>query len=92
MGRLRRAAESGWIVTTARNKARDRLRLIFTGCHTALTPEAQVALSLRLVAGLLGSRSIRSTTSTSTGTTPSTPRAPTCSAERAFLRDRRETL
>ncbi|MGH9520647.1 MAG: RNA polymerase sigma factor [Terriglobales bacterium] len=30
----------------------DRLRLIFTCCHPALAPEAQVALSLRLVGGL----------------------------------------
>ncbi len=30
----------------------DRLRLIFTCCHPALTAEAQVALTLRLVAGL----------------------------------------
>jgi RNA polymerase sigma-70 factor (ECF subfamily) len=81
----------GWIVTTAKNKARDRLRressrpgreteatllrlptptgdadppeeadavpddrlrLIFTCCHPALSPEAQLALTLRLVAGL----------------------------------------
>ena len=81
----------GWIVTTARNKARDRLRresfrpsreteaarlrwpappgdahppeeveavpddrlrLIFTCCHPALNAEAQLALTLRLVAGL----------------------------------------
>jgi RNA polymerase sigma-70 factor (ECF subfamily) len=78
----------GWIVTTARNKALDRLRressrfsreaqatllraaaesqgpeevgpvrddrlrLIFTCCHPALGPEAQLALTLRLVAGL----------------------------------------
>jgi RNA polymerase sigma-70 factor (ECF subfamily) len=75
----------GWIVTTARNKALDRLRressrerrqaqaallhapeeprepgpvrddrlrLIFTCCHPALAPEAQVALTLRLIAGL----------------------------------------
>jgi RNA polymerase sigma-70 factor, ECF subfamily len=76
----------GWIVTTARNKALDRLRressrfgrevqaaamlltetqqpevgpvpddqlrLIFTCCHPALAPEAQLALTLRLVAGL----------------------------------------
>jgi RNA polymerase sigma-70 factor, ECF subfamily len=81
----------GWIVTTARNKARDRLRressrpsreteatrlrwpappgdthppeeaeavpddrlrLIFTCCHPALSAEAQLALTLRLVAGL----------------------------------------
>src|SRR5271157_5003804 len=75
----------GWIVTTARNKALDRLRressrearqtqasllderepdadrgavsddrlrLIFTCCHPALSTEAQVALTLRLLAGL----------------------------------------
>ena len=79
----------GWIVTTARNAAvdrlrressrarrhadaallyapdeqlraaiesaavsDDRLRLLFTCCHPAVSPEAQVALTLRLVAGL----------------------------------------
>ncbi len=30
----------------------ERLRLMFTCCHPALAPEAQVALTLRLVAGL----------------------------------------
>src|SRR6202012_2850635 len=30
----------------------DRLRLIFTCCHPALGPEAQLALTLRLIAGL----------------------------------------
>ena len=30
----------------------DRLRLVFTCCHPALAPEARVALTLRLVAGL----------------------------------------
>ncbi|HXV71328.1 MAG TPA: RNA polymerase sigma factor [Acidimicrobiia bacterium] len=30
----------------------DQLRLIFTCCHPALSPEAQVALTLRLIAGL----------------------------------------
>ncbi|HEX2274944.1 MAG TPA: RNA polymerase sigma factor [Acidimicrobiales bacterium] len=76
---------AGWIITTARNRAidrlrressrddrhgqavllhggyepeevgpvqDDRLRLIFTCCHPALAPNAQVALTLRLVAGL----------------------------------------
>lgn len=78
----------GWIVTTARNAAIDRLRreatrherhrqsvemfgpdesgeeegdmifaddqlrLVFTCCHPALAPSAQVALTLRLIAGL----------------------------------------
>ena len=76
----------GWIVTTARNRAidrlrregsrrdrhaqaallhqetasleetgpvtDDRLRLIFTCCHPAIAPEAQVALTLRLLGGL----------------------------------------
>ncbi len=76
---------TGWIITTARNRAIDRLRreasrdarqseaallhapseqedigvvrddqlrLIFTCCHPALAPAAQVGLTLRLVAGL----------------------------------------
>jgi RNA polymerase sigma-70 factor (ECF subfamily) len=30
----------------------DQLRLIFTCCHPALAPEAQIALTLRLIAGL----------------------------------------
>jgi RNA polymerase sigma-70 factor (ECF subfamily) len=79
------ANPGGWIVTTARNKALDRLRreasrhdrqaqaallhggadqreplqlpddrlrLIFTCCHPALNLEAQLALTLRLIAGL----------------------------------------
>ena len=76
---------TGWIITTARNRAIDRLRreatreakhtesamlysqeepeeigvvrddqlrLIFTCCHPALSPAAQVGLTLRLIAGL----------------------------------------
>lgn len=76
---------TGWIVTTARNRAidrlrrestrdarhaqaallysesdaeevgpvhDDRLRLIFTCCHPTLSPSAQVALTLKLIAGL----------------------------------------
>jgi RNA polymerase sigma-70 factor, ECF subfamily len=75
---------AGWIITTARNRAidrlrreasrddrhaqaallhagsdteeavvdDDRLRLIFTCCHPALAPNAQVALTLRLLGGL----------------------------------------
>ncbi len=76
---------AGWIITTARNKAIDRLRreaarddkqaqaallyaegerreegvvyderlrLVFTCCHPSLAPQAQVALTLRLLGGL----------------------------------------
>ena len=77
---------AGWIITTAKNRAidrlrressredrhteavrlrtaddepkelgpvqDDRLRLIFTCCHPSLAPAAQVALTLRLIAGL----------------------------------------
>jgi len=78
-------APAGWIITTARNRAidrlrreasrddrhaqaallharhepleegpvrDDRLRLIFTCCHPALAPSAQVPLTLRLLGGL----------------------------------------
>lgn len=37
---------------TASREPDDRLRLIFTCCHPALDPDAQVALTLRAVAGL----------------------------------------
>ena len=80
---------AGWIITTARNRAidrlrreasredrhaqaallhardepaeegavrDDRLRLIFTCCHPALAPAAQVALTLRLLGGLTTAR------------------------------------
>lgn len=75
---------AGWLITTARNRAidrlrrestrdarhaqaallhahdedeedtvpDDRLRLVFTCCHPALAPEAQVALTLKLLGGL----------------------------------------
>jgi RNA polymerase sigma-70 factor (ECF subfamily) len=79
------ASPTGWILTTARNRAidrlrresklpdryaqaaillapdeikevgavrDDRLRLIFTCCHPALSPTSQVALTLRMIAGL----------------------------------------
>ncbi len=77
------ANPGGWLMTTAANKAIDRLRreskrdakqiealmryaepepahaveddqlrLVFTCCHPALAPEARLALTLRLVAGL----------------------------------------
>ena len=38
--------------TAAPDIADERLRLIFTCCHPALAPDAQVALTLRLVCGL----------------------------------------
>ncbi|MFF0183791.1 RNA polymerase sigma factor [Streptomyces sp. NPDC005244] len=83
---------AGWIITTARNRAvdrlrressrearhaeairlhapdelaeegpvrDDRLRLIFTCCHPALSPQAQVALTLRLLGGLTTPRIAR---------------------------------
>jgi predicted RNA polymerase sigma factor len=41
-----------WIIQTARYKAIDRLRLIFTCCHPSLALEAQVAPALRTLGGL----------------------------------------
>src|ERR1700737_2748165 len=41
-----------WLVSTGRFKAIDRLRLIFTCCHPALSADAQIALTLREVCGL----------------------------------------
>src|SRR6202012_4928710 len=38
--------------TEVRPVADDQLRLIFTCCHPALAPEARIALTLRLIAGL----------------------------------------
>ncbi|MGA9335103.1 MAG: DUF6596 domain-containing protein, partial [Rudaea sp.] len=45
------AVENGPIVD-AEGVADDRLRLVFTCCHPALAPDAQVALTLREVCGL----------------------------------------
>jgi len=40
------------LIEAAEDVPDDRLRLIFTCCHPALSPEAQVALTLRLLCGL----------------------------------------
>jgi RNA polymerase sigma-70 factor, ECF subfamily len=56
--KLESYAESGLIATITEPNydteeiADDRLRLIFTCCHPALAPEAQVALTLRTLGGL----------------------------------------
>jgi len=56
--KLESYAESGLIATVTEPNyetdeiADDRLRLIFTCCHPALAPEAQVALTLRTLGGL----------------------------------------
>jgi len=56
--KLESYAESGLIATVTEPKYApdeipdDRLRLIFTCCHPALAPEAQVALTLRTLGGL----------------------------------------
>ena len=53
-----RQAQAALLSTRATNPSRrvpcddDRLRLIFTCCHPALAPAAQVALTLRLLGGL----------------------------------------
>jgi RNA polymerase sigma-70 factor (ECF subfamily) len=47
-----RAAEEAVPENEAQLVADDRLRLVFTCCHPALAPEAQVALTLREVCGL----------------------------------------
>ena len=50
---LRRDAEIGMTTTEgATDGIDDRLRLIFTCCHPAIAPEAQVALTLRTLGGL----------------------------------------
>ena len=50
---LRRDAEIGMTtIDTAADGIDDRLRLIFTCCHPAIAPEAQVALTLRTLGGL----------------------------------------
>jgi RNA polymerase sigma factor (sigma-70 family) len=45
-------AQLAALPVTASREPDDRLRLIFTCCHPALDPDAQVALTLRAVAGL----------------------------------------
>jgi RNA polymerase sigma-70 factor, ECF subfamily len=45
-------ADQGPAEVTAPGVTDDRLRLIFTCCHPAIAPEAQVALTLRLLCGL----------------------------------------
>jgi len=53
---LEAAQEDGAVDLDARHDAQhlsdDRLRLVFTSCHPALPPDAQVALTLREVCGL----------------------------------------
>src|SRR5690349_14903187 len=47
-----RVREDGRESDDDRSVADDRLRLVFTCCHPALAPEAQIALTLREVCGL----------------------------------------
>jgi RNA polymerase sigma-70 factor (ECF subfamily) len=49
---LRRIEENSGEVEEAHDIEDDRLRLIFTCCHPALAPDAQIALTLREVCGL----------------------------------------
>jgi RNA polymerase sigma factor (sigma-70 family) len=49
-GGLERGPEA--LIEAAEDVPDDRLRLIFTCCHPALAPDAQVALTLRLLCGL----------------------------------------
>lgn len=41
-----------WLISAGRFRAIDRLRLVFTCCHPALSPDTQIALTLREVCGL----------------------------------------
>ena len=52
--------ETGSDAMAAHEIADERLRLIFTCCHPAIAPEAQVALTLRLMCGLTTSEVARS--------------------------------
>src|SRR5581483_4811518 len=63
----------------------DRLRLIFTCCHPALAPEAQVALTLREICGLTTEEIARAHSLRSSGTRRSA-RAPRCGAARGLSR------
>jgi len=49
---LHESAEPNFEIGTEGDVKDDRLRLIFTCCHPALAPSAQIALTLRLLGGL----------------------------------------
>ncbi len=49
---LSRTEDPAWLATTTAASPDDRLRLMFTCCHPALSLEARVALTLRTLAGL----------------------------------------
>jgi len=51
-GLLRTVEEPDYDISDGSEIPDDRLRLIFTCCHPALAPEAQVALTLRMLGGL----------------------------------------